>query len=105
MIASTSLILIARSSLQFHDRLVYGHHWRWSRPAKLRSDEVAVRTLHLAARIDIVVVALAEVHLAVEEEVNVIGRQTGVERRGQLLTRHRGSDQAWGNDDDEVGFL
>src|SRR3954467_1734032 len=99
MIASRSLILIARSSLQFHDWLVYGHHWR-SRPAQLRSDDVAVWTFHLAARIDIVVVALAHVHLAVEEEVNVIGRQTRVERRGQLLTRHRGGDQARRHDDD-----
>src|SRR5258708_4049979 len=73
--------------------------------ANLRRDEVAIGILHLAARIDIVVVALADVHLAVEEEVNVIGRQTGFKRRGQLLTRRRGGDQARRNDDHQVGFL
>jgi len=66
---------------------------------------MAVRPLHIATGINVVVITLANVHLAVQEEIDVIGRQTRIERRRQFLTRCGRCDHVRRDDDYQIGLL
>ncbi len=85
------------------DRLLDGNRWR--RRAVIRSDHVAVGAFDLAAGIDVVGVALAHFHLAVEEEVDIVGRQARVQRRRQHLAGCGGRDEMRRDEDDEIGLV